>query len=106
MTTIVIPNLLDIVKIDGKWMQVMGGGGLIKLLQTGEVRLIDWRHYNFAKSFTGSSVFNVTVLDEEKFTKEEMENMHHIAETQDEYPEIKLQTKVFGEFVRIKNKVA
>jgi|GEM_PF-1953155 len=48
------PNLLDVVKIDGRFAQVLGGGNYIKYLDDKSISSINWEEY-FFKKFTDNN---------------------------------------------------
>ena len=94
------PNLLDIVKIDGRWAQY-SGGNLFKFLDDESVEEIELDDFRLAKEYGKASVVS-EVKKQEKFTPEELSHIHWGSE-QDQYPHLREQVRVFGEYER-KNK--
>lgn len=68
------PDLLDIVKIDGRWAQVRAGGEVLVVLDTGEARDIDWSEYKLKRVFNQS--VKTTMALGENFTDEEVGRIH------------------------------
>ena len=95
------PNLLDIVKIDGKWAQVMTGGNIIRFLYDLSTETINWDDYQMVQSFKAPSEppYVGGLIDKKivTFTETEIQNIRWGTEEKDS-PELKLQVKVFGEF--------
>ena len=70
------PELLDIVKIDGRWAQVMAGGEIIKYLDSTKAEEINWNDYQLSKRYEVSSVRSVIDSGIGSFTPEEINNIH------------------------------
>jgi hypothetical protein len=93
-----VPALLDVVKLDGRWAQVRGGGGAILFLDNGEARPIEWGNYRMVRSFGASQAIDFVQEQGERFTDEEIERVHWGPE-EERHPELKKQVRVFGEYV-------
>ncbi|MDP3956589.1 MAG: hypothetical protein Q8P97_01160, partial [bacterium] len=91
------PELLDVVKIDGRWAQVIIGGDTVSFLDTGEKEPIDWSEYELTSVFRGA-VFDVMKLPGQEFKEEEIDNIRWGPEAK-KHPELKLEVRVFGEYV-------
>ena len=94
------PDLLDVVKIDGRWAQYRGGD-LFKFLDDESVEEIELDDLRLAKEYGKASVVS-EVKKRENFTPEELSHIHWGSE-QSEYPYLREQVRVFGEYKR-KNK--
>ena len=101
------PSLLDIIKIDGRWAQVMGGGDVVSFFDTeGGYEPIDWSEYDL-KEIYGSGSISVSLLERkygEAFTPEEVERIQWESVDQKKYPELKKEVHVFGVYERKKTK--
>lgn len=98
------PELLDVVKIDGRWAQVIIGGDTVSFLDTGEKEPIDWSEYELTNVFRGAiAISDIMKLPEQEFTKEEIERIRWGPEEK-KHPELKLEVRVFGEYVGKKEK--
>lgn len=89
------PALLDIVKLDGRWAQVIVGGGYVNYLSENQVREIEWNEYTFKKRW-GLSVDTLIELGQ-SFTQKEVDNIHWGPE-EIQHPQLKRQVTVFGEY--------
>ena len=97
-----LPELLDIVKIDGKWAQVKSGGGetsLVLFLEDNQGADINWSEYQLTRTFNSLPVGTVEQVFGEKFSEEELDNVRWGPE-QEQTPALKKQVRVFGEFVK------
>lgn len=94
------PGILDIVKIDGRWAQVMAGGGIVHFLDTGEMKEIDWNMYQLKEVFNQSAK-TVMELFGQNFRDEEIERIFWGGEEK-KYPHLRLVVNVFGEYERKK----
>lgn len=89
------PNTLDVIKIDGRWAQVIAPGGSIKYLDDESLAFIDWQDYLYIKDWEKLTVSDVKKLS--NFPKEELERVHWGPE-QKKHPYLREQVRVFGEF--------
>lgn len=94
------PELLDIVKIDGRWAQVIGSGDMVKFLSTGVAERIDWGTYQLVKAYKGRAVKLVEELDGEIFSPDEIVAIHWGADVVDPAERIRMarEVSVFGVF--------
>lgn len=88
------PELLDIIKIDGRWAQVRGGRSYIKYLDDGSTVPIDWDDFKLIERIHGAVKF---IKNQEGFSKEEIANIHWGPE-QEQNPALKEEATVFGKF--------
>jgi hypothetical protein len=93
------PKLLDVIRIDSRWAQVIGGGRHIKYLENQTIEEIDWRNYKMTRRFNCSvglleAVHGITP------SPLEIVNVHWGSE-QEEHPELKEDVSAFGEYERI-----
>ena len=93
------PAQLDIVKINGRWAQVVGARGAVKYLNDLTEEQIDWNNYELIKPIS-QRLKEVLSFGTEKFSGEEIDNIHWGSE-QKLYPNLKKQVTVFGEFKKI-----
>ncbi len=89
------PNLLDVVKIDGHWAQVVGGGKLLLYLDDKSTESIDWNDFKFTKDWKGLPVS--FVRESVDFTEKELKRIHWGPE-QKYNPSLREEVSVFGEF--------
>lgn len=92
------PNLLDVVKINGRWAQVVADGRRVNYLSDGTGEDIDWSKFKMTKSWHGLPVYHVG--RESNFTEEEIDHIHWGPEEKDN-PRLKTVVSVFGEFESI-----
>lgn len=92
------PNLLDVVKIDGRWAQVVGGGNYVKYLYDATEAGVDWANLRLTKRWD-AQVYSVR--KSENFTPEELKNIHWASGEQEKYPHLKEEVRVYGEFKTI-----
>lgn len=88
------PNTLDIVKINGRWAQT--NGNMVKYLDDGCEVSIDWSSFNFVKDWAGHTV-GLLMEQGQSFTPNEVAMVHWGPE-QEEYPDLKKEVSVFGEY--------
>jgi len=89
------PNLLDVVKIDGRWAQAVMDGNWIKYLDDQSQVKINWDEFRRTKNWEELPVS--MVKKSASFTPEELGRIHWGPE-QEEYPYLREQVRVFGEF--------
>jgi hypothetical protein len=92
-----LPSLLDVVKIDGRWAQVMGGGGYVRFLDGKKFQEVDWDNYTLTKRFH-SNVKNLQEIHGERIPEEEARNVHWESVDQEEHPNLRGEVTVFGEY--------
>ena len=93
----ICPNLLDLVKIDDRWAQVIFSGFVVRYLDDQSVELIDWRCLKLVKNW---AEYPVSLLKQSiSLTDEEIRHVHWGSE-QEEFPRLREQVSVFGEFER------
>lgn len=93
------PEPLDLVRIDGRWAQVKGGGGAITFLDSGEDREIDWDQYRLSKSFNRGALGTVIALQPDFLTEDEIDRIHWAGD--DTNPDFKLMAPVWGEYKKL-----
>ncbi len=99
------PSLLDVVKVDGRWAQVVPGLDSIAFLdeKTGDkfqvIHKINWDDYEFERL---NDRYVSDLMEQSKMTKDEYEKIHWGHEQQ-EHPEAKGYVVVFGEYRKKKN---
>lgn len=93
------PNLLDVAKVDGRWVQVGGGGNLIVYLDDGKVDQINWNDFVLKKDWGGRAV--KYIKEAANISVEEISQIHWGPE-EEEHPYLKEQVRVFGEFEKRK----
>ena len=89
------PNLLDVVKIDGRWAQVKGAGNYVTHLDDNSWVAIKWDDFKLTKDWKGLSV--IVVKGSTDFTEKELKRIHWGPE-QEQHPELREAVSVFGEF--------
>jgi hypothetical protein len=89
------PQLLDIVKIDGRWGQWVSNDGHVKFLNDSSIKEIDLNEYRLLKEL--DTTVGYIIRDGEKFTETELENIHWGQGTDSK---MKLLVTVFGEYVK------
>jgi hypothetical protein len=87
-----VPAILDVVKIDGRWAQVIYGGGVVRFLDDNSAQPIEWDDYLLAQPIH-SQVRELR----SQFTDNEVANIHWGASDPDY---LKLEVDVFGEYQR------
>lgn len=93
------PELLDVVKIDGRWAQVVGRGDKLTFLSDGTIADVDWSEYVLVKNYKGRAVKLVEEFDGESFTDEEISRIHWEAgHAEDEAKKLAQEVSVFGIF--------
>jgi hypothetical protein len=102
------PSLLDLVKVDGRWAQVGPGPDSIAFLdeKTGKqyhvAHEINWDEYEFVplnEHFVGD------LVDQSKISLDDYNKIVRGPE-QDQYPKLKRDVTVFGEYKKIKENVS
>jgi hypothetical protein len=93
------PNLLDIVRVNNRWAQVILDGRSIKYLDDNSLERIEWIDYLKVREYRPSSVLFLKFDGHEQFTDSEIENIHWGPE-QNEHPYLKQLVKVFAEYVK------
>ena len=93
------PNLLDVVKIDGRWAQVVADGNWIKYLDDQNQIKINWDDFQRTKDWGGLPVWEVK--ESESFTPEELKRIHW-GQEQVQHPHLREEVSVFGEFEKKK----
>ena len=91
-----LPQLLDIVQIDGRWAQVAGGGTALRYLDSGQSGEIDWQDYELKEKIS-QPLMTVLKLRPGTFPKELAQAVHWGPEDQ-EHKHLKLNVTVFGIF--------
>jgi hypothetical protein len=94
------PPLLDVVKIDGRWAQVIIGGNHIRYLDDQSEVSVDWNDYNYQPPKPATHVKQLLVTHE--ISAKELMAIHWGPEEK-QNPEIKSNVHVFGEY-KTKNK--
>ena len=89
------PNLLDVVKIGGRWAQVVGAGNYVKYLDDQSEAEINWDEFQRTKDWERLSVYHVKKTT--NFTPEELGRIHWGPE-QEQRPHLRGEVSVFGEF--------
>lgn len=92
------PHTLDLVKIDNRWAQVLSQT-LIKFLDDGSAMNIDFGDYEMVRSFRGFPLNMMESEFGEKISEKELQNVHWGPEQKD-YPYLKGEVEVFGEYVK------
>ena len=92
------PNLLDIARIDERWVQVCFDRCHIMYLNNSSFKRINWNDYKLVRSLPGLSV-GYLIQHGERFTNQEVANIHWGPEDK-EHPNLKLEVRVFGEYLR------
>lgn len=97
------PNCLDIIRLEGKWAQVIGLAGNkadVKYLDDCSHMHIDLQDYQLTNIFDKPiSLLEEALGFENLLTVEEIENTQWSPEQQ-QYPHLKKYITVFGEYVR------
>jgi hypothetical protein len=93
------PAILDVVKIDGRWAQIRHGGNVVNFLDDNSAEPIDWNEYRLSKSYDNLSVKAIMQVYGEKFTEDEIKNIHWGSE-QNQNPELRQEVTAFGEYVK------
>jgi hypothetical protein len=95
------PNLLDVVKIDGRWAQVLFTGRHIEFLDDGSRTEVNWDDYRLIISFEGKGVRVCDIKEDlgEELSESEIEKIHWGPEEK-EYPYLKTRVSVFGEYIK------
>lgn len=89
-----VPAILDVVKIDGRWAQVIFGGGAVRFLDDNSAQPIEWNDYRLTQPL------NTHVRDiQDQFTDAQIANIRW-GEGQEQTPYLKLEVDVFGEYVK------
>jgi hypothetical protein len=91
------PNLLDVVKIDGRWAQVILSGRDIAYLDDGTSVEINWDNFIVVKEWKGLPVWKVR--ESTYFTDKELGHIHWGPE-QKQHPHLKEEVRVFGEYIK------
>lgn len=94
-----LPDLLDIVKLDGRWAQVKLGGETVTFLDDGTEMDVDWNAYRLARPFHSLAANFLKDQFGEEIPDGELARAHWGPEEK-EHPELKGQIRVFGEFVK------
>jgi len=101
------PNLLDVVKIDNHWAQVLLGGDHIRYLEDGSVEIINWDDYNYKPAEykyhdnKTHQVIRVGDLAESgQINPEQLLKVHWDGETERKSPNIRNAVTVFGEYTK------
>ena len=89
-----LPSLLDVVKIDGRWAQVRAGGRSILFLDSGEAKQINWSEYDLKKYVHQAMHY---LPESKELTPDELMRIHWGPE-QETKPSLKLQCTYFGDF--------
>ena len=100
------PQLLDVVKIDGRWAQVITEDA-VKYLDNQQIEKINWQDYRFQpiKRKDCSECTRVWVndlLEARQISSEEYNNLHWGPE-QEKNPNLRDYITVFGEFKSLGN---
>lgn len=90
------PELLDIVKIDDRWAQVVGGGDQVRFLQDGQLVDVNWDDYSFEQNTNRTSLGNLVAFGNATISEAEIDNIHWQAEKTS--IELKKNVAVFGFF--------
>lgn len=92
------PNMLDIIRINGRWAQIIGGGGLIKFLDEENEKIfhqINWDQYKLIKKYESSiGVFKEVYPDQ--ITNKEISRAHYSDNERDF--KHNLLIRLFGEY--------
>lgn len=91
------PCLLDIVRINSRWAQVMPDLSRIRYLDDGLMESIDFRECELVRQYSAPDVEGVITSGEGEFSDHEIENIHWGSE-QVRYPYLKMRVTVFGEY--------
>ena len=89
------PNLLDVIKINGRWAQVILGGDNIRYLDDYSIEVINWEKYQLVINWKGLAV--ISVKESCHFSEVELQRIHWGSE-QKQHPRLKENVAVFGEF--------
>ncbi len=92
------PGTLDIIKINGRWGQVIGpstNNALVKLLDTNEVIDFNYNDFNLVRQWN-TAHYLLNVRFDETVPDAEMRNAHYSADSDE--PQMKNQITVFGEY--------
>ncbi len=94
-----IPPELEIVRIEGRWAQVISGSTYVKYLSDPQSPVsISWEDWKLVKLYTSDVVVaRFLEIDRNAFDDSELSAIHWGAE-QKENPELKKQVHVFGAF--------
>ncbi len=90
-----VPKVQDIVRIDGRWAQVVSQG-LVLYLDDKSHAYIDWHDYMMHKNHRRRSVGLVRALEPNCLSAVEIDNIYYALGRKK--PETKLSVSVFGEF--------
>ncbi len=91
-----LPNMLDIVQIDGKWFQVIISGKVVKSLDSGKEENIDWDLYELVEKIN-LPVGAVIKLKKGEFSDKQIQMIRWGPEDV-RHPYLKKNVKVFGFF--------
>jgi len=89
-------TLLDIVKLDGRWAQIVSSIK-VRFLADGSLEDIDWLKYEMVKDHHGQAVNTLIHHSDAKFSEAELQNIYAGPEGK-AYPDYKLEVSVFGEY--------
>lgn len=96
-----MPDTLDVIKINGRWAQVIGGlfhDCGIKYLKDGSMENVDLNDYKFSP-LKETLVEDLLESPNGEFGDEEFENVYFDADTAKDY-NAKMEVTVFGEFLK------
>jgi hypothetical protein len=91
------PQVLDIIKIDGRWAQSIIGGRTIIFLDDGASQEIVWDDYLMVGSYGSHSLAQILTQPNESISSKETERINWGPE-QELDPSLKLQVRVFGKY--------
>ena len=101
------PSLLDVIKIDGRWAQVILGGDTVRYLDDKSETRINWDDYNchFFDKYKKANKTNIWVKDlveENQITKDEYETVVWGSINESPTEHNKVFVTVFGVYTRKK----
>lgn len=91
------PNELDIVKINGRWAQVISAGERVKYLDNLETEEIEWSDYKLTRSYKSLPMHAIIDWGWDTFTETEIQNTHW---AKGDLDSLKKHVSVFGVFVK------
>jgi len=91
------PNMLDIVKIDGKWAQVVSSDKVKYLSDRNSVAEVDWDKYTYQRDFNFLTA--VDLVDRSEISDSEFMVIYWGTE-QEKNPDIRRNVTVFGIFTK------
>ena len=91
------PNLLDVIRLHGKWAQVCNIQCVVRYLEDRNHIKVDWDELRLVRRFEDATVFSIR--QEMPFSDAEYANIY-AGQDQDVKPKLREKVNVFGEYER------